>query len=569
MPRQSASDARGHGVKRSHKQVPNFVADFETTTREEDCRVWSWGIIKVGKLDNYFDGTTIEGFMSHVAERAANIYFHNLAFDGSFIIDWLLRNGYTWTKESPGVKQFTSLISRMGKFYSITVVFETGYRVEFRDSYKKLPMSVAAVAKAFNLHDQKLEIDYEMFRPTGYIPTAQERRYQRNDVAIVAQALEVQFNEKMTRLTAGSDSLYTYKKMTGKLFLRRFPILSPEIDTEIRKAYRGGFTYADKRYAGRLNGSGSVYDVNSLYPSVMRTALLPYGDPVFTEGPPVTDRPLYIASITFTARIKPNHIPCIQIKKNLSFNPTQYLTEIPHPTTVVATNIDIELWEKHYDLKIISWNGTFEFRGSHGFFDEYVDHFMEIKKNSTGGLRQIAKLHLNSLYGKFATNPDITGKHPVMEDNRVSLKMNEMEVRDPVYTPMGVFITAYARLKTISAAQDVYPYFAYADTDSLHLVGPTTPPSGLWVDPVELGAWKHEGNFTRSVYVRAKQYAEEIDGKMDVHIAGLPRNVAAKLTFDDMLNGGQWDGKLIPVRVPGGTVLRNTTFTLKPYERVG
>ena len=132
-------------------------------------------------------------------------------------------------------------------------------------------------------------------------------------------------------------------------------------------------------------------------------------------------------------------------------------------------------------MTLKSSHGTerFEFRGSHGFFDEYVDHFMEIKKNSTGGLRQIAKLHLNSLYGKFATNPDITGKHPVMEDNRVSLKMNEMEVRDPVYTPMGVFITAYARLKTISAAQSVYPHFAYADTDSLHLVGPTTPPDAL------------------------------------------------------------------------------------------
>ena len=553
----------GVSVKRSHKKLPSYCADFETTTVEDDCRVWSWGIIKVGKLTDYVDGTTIDGFMSHISSRSSHIYFHNLAFDGTFILDWLLKHGYVWVKENPGVKQFTSLISRMGKFYSITVVFDTGYRVEFRDSYKKLPMSVSAIAKAFNLHDQKLEIDYEAPRPIGYIPTVDEKRYQRNDVAIVAQALEVQFAEKMTKLTAGSDSLATYKKMSGKLFARRFPVLSPEIDTEIRKAYRGGFTYADPRYAKRLNGEGSVYDVNSLYPSVMRTALLPYGDPIYSEGAPLTKRPLYIASITITAKLKPNHIPCIQIKKNLSFNPTQYLSEINEPTTVVATNIDIELWKKHYDLKIISWNGTFEFNGSHGFFDKYVDHFMEIKKNSTGGLRQIAKLHLNSLYGKFATNPDITGKHPILKDNRVSLQMNGPETRDPVYTPMGVFITAYARKKTISAAQDNYDTFAYADSDSLHLIGPTTPPETLWVDPVELGAWKHEGNFTQAVYIRAKQYAEEIDGKLDVHIAGMPRSVAATLTLNDMLTGGKWGGKLIPVRVPGGTVLKDTTFTLK------
>ena len=564
MVRQSTSASLGgDGVRRSHKRIPSFCADFETTTVEDDCRVWSWGIIQVGKLRNYVDGTTLDGFMSHIAERAAHIYFHNLAFDGTFILDWLLKHGYKWVKENPGVKEFTSLISRMGKYYSITVIFETGYRVEFRDSFKKLPMSVDAIAKAFNLHDQKLEIDYEKFRPIGYIPTEQEKRYQRNDVAIVAQALEMQFKEKMTRLTAGSDSLATYKKMTGKLFVRRFPILSPEIDCEIRKAYRGGFTYADPRYAKRLNGSGSVYDVNSLYPSVMRTALLPYGDPIYSNGPPVTNRPLYIASITFTAKLKPNHIPCIQIKKNLSFNPTQYLTQINEPTTIVATNVDIELWQQHYDFKIYSWNGTLEFRGSHGFFDNYVDHFMEIKKNSTGGLRQIAKLHLNSLYGKFATNPDITGKHPVLKDDCVSLVLNDPEMRDPVYTPMGVFITAYARKKTISAAQDNYETFAYADTDSLHLIGPTTPPRSLWVDSVELGAWKHESTFTKAVYIRAKQYAEEINGCLDVHIAGMPHNVASMLTLDDMLHGGTWHGKLIPVRVPGGTILKDTTFTLK------
>ena len=565
MVRQSTSVpvVAGARSKRSHKKVPSYCADFETTTDENDCRVWSWGIIRVGKLTDYVDGITLDGFMAYIAQRSAHIYFHNLAFDGAFILDWLLKHDYTWNKDNPGVKQFSTLISRMGKFYSITVVFDTGYRVEFRDSYKKLPMSVSAIAKAFKLHDQKLEIDYEKPRPIGYIPTQQEKRYQRNDVAIVAQALEVQFNEKMTRLTAGSDSLATYKKMTGKLFIRRFPVLSPEIDSEVRKAYRGGFTYASPRFAKKLNGPGSVYDVNSLYPSVMRTALLPYGDPIYSEGGPITDRPLYIASITITAKLKKNHIPCIQIKKNLSFNPTSYLTEIKEPTTVVATNIDIELWKRHYDLKILSWNGTFEFRGSYGFFDKYVDHFMEIKKNSEGGLRQIAKLHLNSLYGKFATNPDITGKHPVLKNNQVSLEMNEVEMRDPVYTPMGVFITAYARKKTITSAQENYNTFAYADTDSLHLIGPTTPPDTLWVDPVELGAWKHESTFTDAVYIRAKQYAERIDGRLDVHIAGMPRNIAQTLTMEDMLKGGRWDGKLIPRRVPGGVVLRNTSFTLK------
>ena len=53
---------------------------------------------------------------------------------------------------------------------------------------------------------------------------------------------------------------------------------------------------------------------------------------------------------------------------------------------------------------------------------------------------------LNSLYGKFATNPDITPKLPYLkEDGSVGYRLGEKETRDPVYTPMGCFITAWAR----------------------------------------------------------------------------------------------------------------------------
>ena len=41
---------------------------------------------------------------------------------------------------------------------------------------------------------------------------------------------------------------------------------------------------------------------------------------------------------------------------------------------------------------------------------------MEIKKNSKGAQRFIAKRQLNSVYGKFATNPNITPKIPYIDD---------------------------------------------------------------------------------------------------------------------------------------------------------
>jgi hypothetical protein len=181
---------------------------------------------------------------------------------------------------------------------------------------------------------------------------------------------------------------------------------------------------------------------------------------------------------------------------------------------------------------------------------------------------------LNSLYGKFATNPDITGKVPVFRDNVVQFETGTPETRDPVYTAMGVFITAYARDLTIRAAQTHYDTFAYADTDSLHLLIDDDPDT-LDVDPKKLGAWKREYIFEQALFVRAKTYTEVVDGdnpanaamkftgkRHITHIAGLPVEVQKTMTFDHFAPGTYLPGKLTPKRVPGGVVLIDSGFTM-------
>jgi hypothetical protein len=140
--------------------------------------------------------------------------------------------------------------------------------------------------------------------------------------------------------------------------------------------------------------------------------------------------------------------------------------------------------------------------------------------------------------------------------------LGDEETRDPVYTAMGVFITAYARDVTIRAAQAHYPVFAYADTDSLHLLLEENP-VGLDVDPHKLGAWKREYKFTEALFVRAKAYIEKLeDGSHVTHVAGLPDRIAHQLTIDDFIGGRRFEGKLQPKRVPGGVVLEDVGFTM-------
>lgn len=550
----------------------SYVADFETTVDPEDCRVWGWGLTRVDTVESLGDvevGTDMKSFLERIRRLSpAIVYFHNLKFDGFFIVDYLLREGYVLAEGKDSLRrgEFKTLISNMGEWYSVTVCWENGKRVEFRDSLKKLPMPVERVAKAFKLPVAKGDIDYAAPRPVGHVITEEEEHYIRLDVFIVAKALQVQLNEGMTKLTVGADSLAEYKRLTGsRVFQRMFPVLPENMDYEIRQAYRGGFTYADERFTGKImHTCGVVYDVNSLYPSVMYDRLLPYGEPEYFEGLPSPTReyPLYIVSITFTAKLKKDHIPCIQVKGSSRFTATEYQKIIREPVTLMVTNVDLALWQDHYEMDILAYNGGWKFRGDQGFFADYIDKWMEVKRNSEGGLREIAKLHLNSLYGKFATNPDVTGKYPVLEDDVVTLKLGVEETREPVYTAMGVFITAYARDVTIRAAQANYAVFAYADTDSLHLITDTEP-DNLDIHKDRLGAWKREYWFKGAMYIRAKQYIElKEDGEYETHIAGLPRKIAGAVTFADVLKTKTFEGKLVPRRVPGGIILEDVGFTL-------
>lgn len=541
-----------------------LVSDFEATTDADDCRVWGWGIADTNTPDEVAIGHEITEWVEVISSfRNAACYFHNLKYDGHFILYWLLTNGYSHVSGSADrAGTFSTLIGGMGQFYSITVRWLNGNKTEFRDSLKKFPgMSVAYIAKSWGFEEGKGDIDYDAPRPTGYTMTVEERDYIRRDVSIVAKAIANMHDNKMSGLTIAGDSLSTYKRMTTK-FRDTFPVLTHAMDAEIRRAYRGGFTYADDRHRGNIVGEGIALDVNSLYPYVMRTMELPYGVPVFREREPDSLDELCIFGVTFTATLKPNHIPCIQLNNNGSFTAAKYLTEITEPTEMVVTNIDWKLYNDHYDIDVLEYTGCWELRSANGFFDGYIDHWMRVKEHSTGGIRAIAKLMLNSLYGKFATNPDVAGKYPVLEDDIVRLKTSHSELRDPIYTPMGVFITSYARDLTIRACQRNYDRFLYADTDSMHLSGKEVP-DNIEIHPSKIGAWKYEYDFERALYIRPKAYLEQhADGSYTVAMAGLPKHASSKLTIEDIQDGAVFHGKLRPMSVPGGIVLTPTPYRI-------
>ena len=550
----------------------SFTADFETTTDLEDCRVWAWAVCEIGKPDFVQFGNDLDGFVKWCSLAApCNMYFHNLGFDGYFLMDWLERNNWLWVEDAKHVSDYTytTLIGDMNQVYCITMYFTKRQKVVIYDSFKIIPLSIENMAKAYKLPIRKGKLDYTAYREPGHELTEDEKDYIRNDVEIAAMALDGHLAQGLNRMTAGSNALYDFKKMMGgnKKFRVVFPELSREEDAFIRRAYRGGFTWVNPRYQGKKLGNGIVLDVNSLYPSVMACTdgqVLPFGKPVWFSGHPANrpeNRPLWIAAVSCSFKVKDNCIPCLQLKGNNRFLATEYITDSKGETTFTCTNVDWQLFTDHYHVKDVTWLGGYAFQARDYICRDYVDKWYAIKeqasKEGNSGLRQVSKLMLNSLYGKFATRIEAEGRKPELGDDDVVHFVDLPVVERPgVYLPMGVFITSWARDKTVRAAQSVFDRFVYADTDSLHLVG-TELPGNLDVDDNRIGAWAHETTFDEAKFLRAKCYAEHEIGKdgLTVHVSGMPAKVHPQVTLDNFDFGARYEGKLYTHRVKGGIVL--------------
>lgn len=611
------------------KNLTNFyMCDFETNNDEEDCRVWAWSSCSLKKTSKINIGTNIESFITWIDTlKNPTIFFHNLKFDSDFIINNLLHKGFNVVRDKKYLtdKSLTTTVSDQGQFYTLNIMTEKGNRITIFDSLKKLPFKVREIAKAFHLDVVKGDIDYDAERPIGYQLTENEISYIVNDVKIVAEALIVQYMEGMESITVSKDCLNDYISSIGgeNKFRNLFPILSLELYKDLKLSYRGGWVYVKESICGKILKQGATYDYNSMYPAVMFDEYLPYGMPLSFTGKYQQDDQynLYIQKIECEFEIKEDHLPTIQVKHNPFFKATEYAkTSKGDRVTLFLTNVDLDQFYKHYDVYNIDFLGGWKFRSKVGMFKKYITKHNHTKVKEKGALRSLAKLMLNGLYGKFGSELDVTGKLPylkkdgstawrkksyvktITEDGSEKYVEDEelREYQEGVYIPVAIFVTSYARAKIITASQDVYDRFCYADTDSIHIQGLDVPKSlERHIHPKNLGFLKLEAQFKRAVYLRPKTYIEDeyvlyeyddngsiledeygdqvydhVDyGKhngilQNVKCAGLDERSKKYVTYENFFIGSKIevpeDGKkLRPKHVKGGTVLNKIDIHIR------
>lgn len=353
-----------------HKNI-TMVGDFETTVFDGQTftEVWASALVPLYTEDVQIFHS-LDDTMKYLRSLKTNvtIYYHNLKFDGSFWLDWLIRNGYRQAFDdldgysdqyfanaielhpvqqkatNMPDKSFNYTISDRGQWYRM-VIKTRKQVIELRDSMKLLPFSVRAIGKSFKTKHQKKDMEYKGIRYAGCEITPLEREYIANDVLVVKEALEIMFQQGHTDLTIGSCCLHEYQRLIGKdryeaLFPNMYDIrLDPDVygstnaDEYIRKSYKGGWCYLVPDKRGKRYTAGLTADVNSLYPSVMSSesgAVYPIGLPVFWKGnyipvEALSLRKFYFVRIRTRFYIKPNHLPFVQVKTSFEYLPTECL----------------------------------------------------------------------------------------------------------------------------------------------------------------------------------------------------------------------------------------------------
>jgi hypothetical protein len=323
------------------------------------------------------------------------IFAHNLgSYDGYF----LYKNIMSILED---VDDITCLVDNDNKFITVTLNNYFNERksltkLVWKDSLRIFPGSLDSICKQFNV-EGKLSKYKEEYNSIDLFNTPilleEFKAYSMQDSIALYNAMSnaQELNYKNYRVdicdivSTASLSLRIYR---SHFLHEEIPLLKSFEEKFVRESYLGGATDYYKAKGENLH----CYDVNSLYPYAMLKpipykAIAKHND---LSGVNVKDfKGFVLAKVT-----SPDYIrhPIVALKH-------EGRTIYPLGTWYGVYFADYLAKAQEYGYKIdLIYGIEFEYKT---LFEGYINHFYDIKKNSTGSLRYLAKLQLNSLYGMF------------------------------------------------------------------------------------------------------------------------------------------------------------------------
>ena len=552
-----------------------YCADFETTSYEQyvaegQTRVYLWKLMGV---DNDVDimGINMESFISQLSQLGSGIiYFHNLSFDGEFILWWLLENEYEYDEEERP-RTFSSIIDETGSIYQIKICIDDKQVWEIHCSYKLFPKSIKEIGEMVGIPKLNETHNYNEFKNYNSIDelTEEEKMYITNDVRIMVELIRYLSSKNIKGLTMSSSAYKNWlqdKYQLAKNNMKKSP--NEEVVEIVRKSYRGGITKVNPKYAGIEFNDVISFDVNSLYPSVMYDNPMPIGDGKIyasVEEGRKDNRHLFIVVVFVQyGKVRTGKHAFIGNTSGFSYSRKYSYDDVIENKMLYLWLDEFNLFQLVYDaqytiMKVVGW------KKANYVFKNYIDRWYDVKKNAKNDTeRSLAKLMLNSLYGKFGMNDSRVTKIPVAKGDTIIYKTIENNTTY-YYKEVASYITSMARCKLASFMNKCGDNFLYCDTDSVYYIGHDIPEIFKdVVDAKKLGYWKYEGHYTRFKALKAKCYLKQLDdGTIERRIAGCPKECAELITFDNFApNLKLANAKKCKKKVKGGIVIGTTDFTI-------
>ena len=475
-----------------------------------------------------------------------NVYIHNMArFDAVFLLKYLLQLG-----------ELKPLI-RDNRIISLTLKFD-GYKLIFKDSYQILLGSLSKLSKAFQIETPKTIFPYLFVKENnldyiGEIPdityfdkkiTEKEYidykskfnsfwnlkneiiKYCEIDCISLFQIL-VKFNDLIFQYF--NVNIHHYPTLPGLAFgiyrsrfmkEKSIPKLSRIISDNIRKGYTGGSVDMFIPEGKNLY----CYDVNSLYPSRMRECLLPSGNFKKFEGDIRKINPQAFGFF-FCKITAPENIlhPILQTHVNTN-NGIRTISPIGSWEDMIFSQELYNAEKFGYNFEIL-WGYTCD---SDYLFTDYVDTFYKMRLNfpKSDPLNFIAKILMNSLYGRFGMRENLPEVIIMSKENFSEFEENNLEKiidskeingfylvtlinngeeSESLNINVGVAsaITSYSRIHMTKFKNNSDFNLYYTDTDSIYI---DKELNDKFVSSKELGKLKLECKIKKAVFLNAKLY---------------------------------------------------------------
>jgi len=412
--------------------------------------------------------------------------------------------------------------------------------LELRDSMAILPVSLDTLAKQFaTVQKLKGTIDFEGGEQwDGSNPL--HIQYLSQDVESLLQSMITirdlfweEFHVNL-RMTAASTGIRVFQTCMPKGVV--FVPQAKHFEEFIRRGKNGGLTFLTT-----TNREEDVegYDVNSLYPFVMRDKLYPYGIPHYVHGDQFAKEKrmgMWECNVECDDR---NIIPIIPYRngRSVMWPIGKFSTVLTTPEVKYGRKVGYKITP----VRGLVWNE------SSPIFQEFISKTQHLKTENPGtALAALAKLVMNSCYGKFGQRRDTEqivesfdlpapDAKPVL-DKKGRLVENlwivPSDIKAAFIQPqIAAYITAYARIyyHELMMKAGGRKAVLYGDTDSMAVIKAQADVSQLPIDPVKLGSLKREACYSWFQAAASKTWSGQLQtGEMIYRSKGIPRRLRAE-----------------------------------------